>query len=163
MCSSIVNNEIISHINLWQHSVNCKFITILTKWTCYIILVVARLIFLTCYCNMMISTIDSWPHKIYCTCINTNILLINVLLVDSLCYNTAIRCKHKSSKLCIYCNIPHTSCCKNFIIYLMNASTDNSNIIRCLVWLVCNTNSTRKVNKLNISSCLITKFYSKLK
>ena len=85
MCSCIMNCQNISHINLWKHTVNGKFIIILTQRTCHIVFVIAWFILLTKDCNMMICTIHSRAHQVDCTCINTDIFLVGVFLMDGCC------------------------------------------------------------------------------
>ena len=112
---------------------------------------------------MMICTIDCRTHKVRCTCINSDVFLIDMLLMNCLSYKTAIWSKHKSSKLCIDCNITHSGRNKYFFVYFADTLTDLSDIIRSLIWFVSDSNTTGKVDKLHMSACLFLKFHCHFK
>ena len=46
VCACIVDIDYIANINLRKHTVNCELVAVLAKTACYIVLVVAGLIFL---------------------------------------------------------------------------------------------------------------------
>ena len=141
MCACIMNNQIITHVNLWQLSVNCKFVIIFTKRTCNIVYMVARCIFFSRYRNMMVCTVHCRTHKVYRTRIDTDVFLVCMLFMNCFCNKAAVRCKHETSEFRINCNIAHAIWCQHFIINLVNAFTDNSNIIFFLIRLVCNADT----------------------
>ena len=128
-----MDNNIITHIYLRQHSVDRKLITVLTETAGNIIHMVTRLVLLACHCNMMVCTVDSRTHQVRCTCIQTDILFENMFLMDGCCDQMSIRCQHKTSHLCKDSHITHTCRNKNLIVNLVNALTDDFDIIRCFI------------------------------
>ena len=141
MCPCIMNHKNISHINLRKHTVNCKFVIILTKGTCHIIFVITRHIFFSHDCNMVICTIHSRTHQIYCACIYPNIFLMGVFLMNCFCYKAAIRSQHKSSKFCIKSYISHACRHKNLIINFPHTVSNRTDIIRLLIWCIRNSDT----------------------
>ena len=79
--------------------------------------------------------------------------------MDGFCYQAAIRSHHETSKFCIDRNVVHSSRNKNFLIYLADTFTDHSDIIRSLIWSVRDSDSTGKIDELDVCSCLFVKFY----
>ena len=92
--AGIVNNQNIADVNFRQHSVNCKLIIILAKSAGYVIFMVAGSVFLAQHRYVMIRTIHCRSHKIAGTGVNADILLVDVLLMNALCYKMTVRRKH---------------------------------------------------------------------
>ena len=128
-----MDNNIITHINLRQHSVDCKLIAVLTETAGNIIHMITRRVLLACHCNMMISTIDGRTHQVCCAGIQTDIFFENVFLMDGCCDQMSIRRQHKTSHLCKDSHITHTCRNKNLIVNLVNTLTDDFDIIRCFI------------------------------
>ena len=142
MCTCIVDKQQISHIDLREHTVYCKLITVLAQASCHIIHMVTRFIFLAHYSDMMICAIDCRTHQVCCACIHANVFFVSMLLVNCFCNKSAVWSEHKSSKLCVDCHIPHSCRNKYFFVYLTHTFTDYSNIIRLLIRFVRNTDTT---------------------
>ena len=107
MSTGIVDNQIIADVNLWKHTVYGKFIIVLTKRTGDIVFVVAWCIFFAEDGNMMISTVHSRTHQIAGTSVQTNIFFVNMFLMNTFCYEIAIRSKHvRPRKLCGSADFP---------------------------------------------------------
>ena len=84
----------------------------------------------------MISTVHCRAHKIYSACINTNILFVDVLFMNCLCHQCAVRSHHKSAHLSINGDISHSCRYKDLVKLLVNALSDLGNIISDLIRLV---------------------------
>ena len=158
-----MDHQIISHVNLRKITVNGKFIIVLTKRSCNVIQMIARLILLAKNGNMMISTVHSRTHQVYCTGIHADIFLVGMFLMDCLGYQAAIRSHHETSQLSVDCHISHSFRNKNFLVNLAHTLSDHTDIIRCLFRTIRNTDTTGKIDKLNVRSCLLLKLNSKLK
>ena len=77
--------------------------------------------------------------------------------MDCFCHKAAIRSHHKTTKLCVNCNISHSCRNKYFFINLADTLSDHTDIIRFLIRCVRNSNTTRQINKLNMYSCFFLK------
>ena len=155
--------EIISHVNLWKHTVNGKFIIVFTEWTCYIVFVVAWLIFFAEYRDVVICTVHCRTHKVYRTGINSNILFVYMFFMNCFCYESAIWCEHETPKLCKYCHISH-SCRYHYLIkFLVYTLTDNCYIVWLFILCIRDSDPTGEVDELNLNSCLFFKLYSEFK
>ena len=151
-----MDHKVIAHIDLRQLTVNCKLITILAKASRHIIYMITWRIFLAKNRNMMVCTVDGRTHQVGRTCIHSDVLLVNMLLMDCLGNKTSIRSEHESSHLGVDCNIPHTCRNKNFIISFMNALTDHMDIVWLLVRCIRDSDTSGEVYKTDIASCLVT-------
>ena len=158
-----MDHKIIAHIDLRQITVNSEFITVLTETSGHIIYMIARRILLTKDRNMMISTVNGRTHQVCCTRIYTDVFLIDMLLMDCLRNETAIRSEHESSHLGIDSNIAHSSRNKYFIICFMNALTDHTDIVRLLVRCVRNSNTTGEVYETYVASGLVAQLNNQFK
>ena len=121
------------------------------------------LIFLAHNCNMMISSIHCRTHKVYRTCIYTDVFFVCMFLMNCFCNKASIRSHHETPKFRIDSNISHSCRNKNLFVYFTNALSNHTNVIRCLVRSVWNTDSTGKVNKSDMCSCFFLKLYCKFK
>ena len=83
--------------------------------------------------------------------------------MNCLRYQTAIRSHHKTSHLCIDCHISHSCRNQNFLIYLADALTDLTDIIRCLIRSVRDSHTTGKIDKLHMSACFLLQINCQLK
>ena len=108
MSTGIVNYQKIAHVNLRKCPVHRKLIIVLAKRTDDVIYMICRSILLPHNGNVMVSTVHRWSHQIYRTRIHTDVLLVNVLLMDCSRNKAAIRCKHEASKLGKDCNLAKT-------------------------------------------------------
>ena len=108
---------------------------------------------------MMICSIHCRAHQVNSTRIYSDVVLISILLMDCFCHKAAIRSHHKAAKLCVDCNISHSCRNKYFFINLADTLSDHTDIIRFLIRCVRNSNTTRKINKLNMYSCFFLKTY----
>ena len=163
MCSRIMDHQYISHINLRKHTIDCKFIIVLTQRSCHIIFVIARRIFFAHYCNVMVSSVHCRTHKVNRTCIYTNVFFMCMFLVDCSCNQASIRSHHETSHLCIDCDISHTCRYQYFFVYTADTITDRTNIIRLLIWFVRNTYTTGQVDEFDVYTCFLLKFYRNFK
>ena len=141
MCAGIVNCDIVTDVNLRQHPVNGKFVVVLTQRTGHVILMIAGFVLLAQYGDVMVRTIHGRTHQVHSAGIHTDVFLVCMLFMNCFCNKAAVRCKHETSEFRINCNISHAIWCQHFIINLVNAFTDNSNIIFFLIRLVCNADT----------------------
>jgi len=147
--------KVIASFNLRKHSVDGKFIIVLAERTCYIIFMITWCILFSKNCDVMVSSIHSRTHQVYCTRIYTDVIFICLLLVNCLCNQCSVRSHHITAKLCKDCNISHTCRNKYFFVYLAYTFTDCINIIWLLIRSVRNSDSTGKVDEFNMCSCLL--------
>ena len=98
MGSGIMNYQNISHVNLWQHPVNGKFIVVFTQRSGYIVFVVAGSILFAHDGNVMISAVHRRAHQVDCTRIHTDVLFVGMFFVDGFCYQAAIGTHHETAK-----------------------------------------------------------------
>ena len=110
----------------------------------------------------MISTVDSGSHKVSGTSVNTDVLLVDVLLVNGSGNNCAVGSHHESPHLGIDCNVSHSCGNQDLIINLVDILSDNGDVIGSLVGLVSDTYSAGKIDELNVCSGFFFQFDSKL-
>ena len=147
MCACIVDIDYIAYINLRKHTVNCELVAVFAKTACYIVFVVAGLIFLAHNRNMMICAVDGRTHKVSGTSVKTDILLVDMLFTDSLSNKRTVGCKHISAKLCEDSYIAHTCGNEYFFVSLADALTDNLYIVCGLVRLIRNAYTTGQIDE----------------
>ena len=141
MCPGVMNDKIVANLNLWQHSVHCKFVIIFAERACDIILMVTGRRLLAKHCDVMIGTVHRRSHQIDSAGINTNILLMGMFLMNGRCYQAAVRSHHITSQFCINRYISHTCRYKHLFINLANAFANHANIVRLLFRIVGNSDS----------------------
>ena len=103
---------------------------------------------------MVISAVHSRAHQVYCACINADVLLIGMLLMDRSCHESAVRSQHETSKLSEDRNIAHSCRNENFLVNFSYALTDNLDIVRLLVRSVRDSDSAGEVDELDVSASL---------
>ena len=155
MCACIVDKEQVALIDLRKHAVDCKLIVVLAEGTCHIVLVVAGLVLFSHNRDMVVSAIHSRTHQVYRAGVNTDVLLVSVLLMDRSCHESAVRSQHEAAKLCEDRHVAHSCRNKNFLVNLSYALTDNLDIIRLLIRSVRDTDSAGEVDELDISAGLL--------
>ena len=154
MCTRIVDIDNVASVNFGKHSVYGEFIAVFAKRTCYIIFFIALLVFFAEHGNMVICSVDSRSHKVYCTSVNADIFLMCMLFIDGSSDKCTVRTHHKSAEFRTKFNISHSCRNKNFIKYFVHALSDYFNIIRLLIGSVRNTYTAGEVNKGDICACL---------
>ena len=142
MSTGIVDNQIISDVNLWKHTVYGKFIIVLAKRTGDIVFVVAWCIFFAEDSDMMISTVHSRTHQITGTSVQTNIFFVNMFLMNTFCYEIAIRSKHEAAKFCKDGYITKSCRHQDFLKLFADTFTDYCNIVWLFVRCIWNTDTT---------------------
>ncbi len=83
--------------------------------------------------------------------------------MDRLCYKLSVRSHHKTSHFGINRNVSHSGRNQNFFINLTHPLTDHADVIRCLIRLVRDSDTTGKVDEFNICSGLLFEAYGQLK
>ena len=111
----------------------------------------------------MVRTVHGRTHEIACTGIYADVVLISILLMYSLSYQSAVRCKHISSKLCKYSHIHNTVCLKYLFIHFLYTLWYFKNIIRFFIRSIRYTDTAWQIDKLNAYTCFILYSYRKLK
>ena len=104
----------------------------------------------------MVCSIDRRTHQIYRAGIHTDIIFVGVLFMDCLCYQASVRRKHKTSHLCIDRNISHSGRNQDLLVYFPYTLSDHTDIIRCLIRFVGNTDSAGKIDKADRAACFLT-------
>ena len=158
-----MNKQIISHIDLWKVSVDCKFVIIFAKGTGHIVYMVAGRIFLAQHRDVMISTVHRGTHQVRRARIHADIFFVNMLLMHRLRYQRTVRSHHETSHLGINCDISHA--CRNQYLFvnLSDALADRQNIVRLLIGTIRNADTARQIDKRNIRSGFFFQLHSKLK
>ena len=108
MCTSVMDYQIISHIDLRKHPVDGKFIIIFTKRSCDIIYMICWFVFFTHNCDVMVSTVQSRTHKVRCAGIYTDVFFISMFLMNCFYYKMSVWRKHETSKFCKDLYISHS-------------------------------------------------------
>ena len=93
-----MDEEQVALIDLRKHAVDCKLIVVFAEGTCHIVLVVAGLVLFSHNRDMMVSAVHSRTHQVYRACVNTDVLLVGMLLVDRSCHESAVRSQHEAAK-----------------------------------------------------------------
>ena len=161
MRAGIVNDNEISDIDSRQPAVNGKLIVILTKTADNIVKVVFRGVLLAHNGDVVISAVHSRTHKVAGAGIKTDIVLVDMLLVNCRGYKAAIGCEHEATKLSIKRNITHTGGNKYLIINLLNSLTNRHNVGRLLILTVGYAYAAGEVDKRDMYVKLIFKLHGK--
>ena len=82
MGSGVVDEQEISHLDLWQHPVHRKLIVVLAEGAGHIILMVAGGVLLSHDRNMVVSAVHGRAHQVHRTGVHADIFLIGMLFVD---------------------------------------------------------------------------------
>ena len=151
----IMDHQIVSHIDLRKFPVNGKLIIILAQGTGHIVYVILRCIFLSEHRDMMVCPVHSGTHEICRTCIDSDIFLVDMLLMDRLCHQMAIRRQHKPAGFGENADISHARRNQYFLIYLTDTFTDHLDIISLLIGLIRNPDPSGKIDKGKLHACLL--------
>ena len=112
---------------------------------------------------MVVCTIDCRTHQISRTRIYTNILFVDVLLMNGLCHNTAIRSQHKASHLGIDGNISHSRRDKHFVKRFVDTLTDHTDVIGLLIRCIRNSYTAGKIDKTDVTAGLLLQLHHEFK
>ena len=159
MCTGIVDGNIVTDIDLRQHPVDGEFVVVLAQGTGHIVLVVAGLVFLAQYSDVMVSAVHGRTHQVHGTGIHTDVFLMSMLLMDDLGHQMSVRCHHITTKLCVDCHITHACRYQNFLIYLTHAFADDSDVVGFLIRTVRNTDTTGQIDEGNVCAGLLFQLY----
>ena len=162
MCACIMNEQIITFVNSRKFAIYSKFITVFTERSGYIVNMITRRILFAKNGNMMISAIDSRTHEVCCAGIHTNVLFVGVFLMNSLSHQSSIRSHHVSSQLCAQGYITHASRYQHLFVYFTHSFANDHNIIRFLIRLIRDTDSTGQIDERNMCSSLFLQTYRQL-
>ena len=99
MRTSVMNEKQVANGNFRQHSVYSKLVVVLAQAARYVIFMVAGSILLAHNGDVMIGAINSRTHEVSSAGITADVLLIDMLLVDSLRYQRAVRSEHIAAQL----------------------------------------------------------------
>ena len=102
---------------------------------------IARLILFAQHCDVVVSTIHSRSHEVSCACVASDIFLIDMLFMYSLCNEHSVRCEHKSAHFCIDSNIAHACRNENALELLSYALTDCEDVVLCVFRSVADANT----------------------
>ena len=111
----------------------------------------------------MVGTIDSGTHQVSSAGITADIFLIDMLLVNSGSYQSAIRCQHVTAKLGEQLNITHACRNKHLFKHLAHAFADCQYIVILLLRLVGNTDTAAEVDKGDMRTGFFLQLYCQLK
>ena len=96
---------------------------------------------------MMIGAIDSGTHQVSSSSVAADVFFINMLLVNSGSYQSAIRCQHVTAKLGKQLNIAHACRYKHLFKHLAHAFADCQYIVILLFGLIGNADTAAEVDK----------------
>ena len=111
----------------------------------------------------MISTVHSRTHQITGTSVQTNIFFVNMFLMNTFCYEIAIRSKHKATKFSKDGYITKSCRYQDFLELFADTFTDYRNVVWLFVRCIWNTDTTAQVDKCNIGTCFLFQFYCEFK
>ena len=115
---------------------------------------ITRLVLLAHHSDVVVSAVHSRTHQVYRACVNTDVLLVGMLLVDRSCHESAVRSQHEAAKLCEERHIAHSCRNKNFLVNLSYALADDLDVVRLLVRSVRDSDSAREVDELDVGASL---------
>ena len=120
---------------------------------------IARLVFLTKDGDVVVSTVNSRTHQIAGTGIEPNILFINVLLMDTFCYQVAIWSQHEAAQFSKDRDVTHSGRNKDLFKLFADAFADHGNIIWLFVWCVWDSDTAGQVDIFNIGTGFFFEFH----
>ena len=94
MGAGVVDDQQIAHVDLGQHPVHRKFVVVLAQGPGNVVLVVAGGVLLTHDGDVVVGPIHGGPHQVGCAGVHPDVLLVDVLLMDGLRHQAAVRPKH---------------------------------------------------------------------
>ena len=147
-----MDHEIVADIDLRQHTVDGKFIIVLTQGACHIVFVITGSVLFAEHCDVMISAVHSRPHQVDCAGVHSDIFFMRMFLMDCFCHKAAVRSHHIASQLRVDCHIPHACRNKDFLIDFAHAFTDRADVVRLLIRSVRNADPSGKINELDMHS-----------
>ena len=80
--TSIVDDDAVTNVNLWQLAVNGKLIVVLAERTSNVIYMVAESLFLASNGDVVICTIHSWAHEVGHAGIKADVILVGFLFME---------------------------------------------------------------------------------
>ena len=163
MCAGVVDEEEVSDFHFRKHAVDRKFIVVLAQGACYVIFVIARLIFFSHHRDVVVSAVHCRSHQVDRACITADILFVNVFLMDCARNESAVRSHHETAHFRVNCNIAHAGRNENFIVHFMYTLANHADVIAFLIRFVRNSDAAGKIDEFNLHARLFLQLYSQLK
>ena len=163
MCAGVVDEEEVSDFHFRKHAVDREFIVVFAQGTCYVIFVVARLIFFSHHRDVVVSAVHCRPHQIDRAGITADVLFVDVFLMDGAGNESAVRSHHETAHFRVNCNIAHAGRNENFIVHFMYTLANHADVIAFLIRFVRNSDAAGKIDEFNLHARLFLQLYSQLK
>ncbi len=112
---------------------------------------------------MVVSPIHGRTHQIHGTGVHTQILLINMLLMNDPGYQMTIGSHHETPQFRVNRHISHTRRNQYFLIYFPDILADHPDIIGSLLRPVGNADTAGQIDKADIRPCLLPQLHRQFK
>ena len=129
MRAGVVNEEVVSDVDLRQKPVHRELVVIFAQRARHIVHVVPERILLAEHRNMVIGAVHGRPHQVRSTRVYADIFLVDMLLMDRLGDQRTVRRQHETPHLAVDRDVIHPVCLKDRVIDLPDTFSDHSDVI----------------------------------
>ena len=127
--AGVVDVDQVADVDLGKHPVDGELIVILAQAADHVILVVAGSILLAQHGDVMVGAVHGRAHQVGCTGVQTDVLLIDVLLVDGRCHQCAVGAGGEAAHLGEDGHIAHPGGDEDLLKLLADALADGHDAV----------------------------------
>ena len=124
MRSRVVDVQVVSHLNLREPAVDREFVIILAQGSGHIVNLVSGRILLAEHGDMVVSAVHGRAHQVRRAGVHADVLLVDVLLVDRLRDQAAVRSHHEPSHFGENAHVSHSMRHQDLIVHPVHSCPD---------------------------------------
>ena len=152
--AGVVDHQQIADIDLGQHPVHSELVAVLTQGAGDVVLVVAGGVLLARDGDVVVGPVDGRAHQVGSAGIHADILLVDVLFVDSPGHKAAIGPHHEAAQLAAQLHVPHPRGNQDLLIFLPHALADKGDVVLRLLRAVGDADAAGEVDVLDVTTGL---------
>ena len=141
-----VNEEVVAHVDLGKRAVNGKLVAVLAQAAHHVVDVVAGRVLLAEHAHVVIGAVDGRAHEVGGAGVHADIFLVDMLLMDGLGDEGAEGRKHETAHLGEDGDVAHAGRHQDAVVGLMDALTDDGNVVAGLLGTIVHTHAARQVD-----------------